>query len=64
VEKQAVSETEPEPLIKLEEEMEYKKDNVVNLAQALKETIPVEFKERAQRAVQDSAKIAKEGKRR
>jgi hypothetical protein len=27
VEKQAVSETEPEPLIELEEEMEYKKDN-------------------------------------
>ncbi len=64
VEKQAVSETEPEPLIKLKEEMEYKKDNVVSLAQALKETIPVEFKERAQQAVLDSAKIAREGKRR
>jgi hypothetical protein len=63
VEKQAVSETEPEPLIELKEEMEYKKDNVVSLAQALKETIPVEFKERAQGAVQDSAKIAREGKR-
>jgi hypothetical protein len=55
VEKQAVSETEPEPLIELAEEMEYKKDNVVSLAQRLKDTIPVEFKERAQRAVQDSA---------
>jgi hypothetical protein len=64
VEKQAVSETESELLIELEEEMEYKKDNVVSLAQARKETIPVEFKERAQRAVQDSAKIAREGKRR
>jgi hypothetical protein len=63
VEKQAASETEPEPLIELEEEMEYKKDNVVSLAQALKETILVEFKERARRAVQDSAKIAREGKR-
>jgi hypothetical protein len=31
VEKQAVTETEPEPLIELEE-MEYKKDNVVSLA--------------------------------
>jgi hypothetical protein len=43
--------------------MEYKKDNVVSLAQALKETILVEFKERARQAVQDSAKIAREGKR-
>jgi hypothetical protein len=64
VEKQAVSETEQEPLNELEEEMEYKRDNVVSLAQALKETIPAEFKERAQRAVQDSAKITREGKRR
>jgi hypothetical protein len=40
VEKQAVTETEPEPLIELEEEMEFKKDNVVSLAQALKETMP------------------------
>ncbi len=48
VEKQAVTETEPEPLIELEEEKEYKKDNVVSLALALKETIPAEFKERAQ----------------
>jgi hypothetical protein len=62
VEKQAASEMEPEPLIELEEEMEYEKDNVVSLAQTLKDTIPVEFKERAQRAVQESAKIAKEGR--
>jgi hypothetical protein len=41
VEKQAVSETELELLIELEEEMENKKDNVVSLAQALKDTIPV-----------------------
>jgi hypothetical protein len=64
VEKQPVSETEPEPLIELEEGMEYKKDNVVSLAQTLKDTIPVEFKERAQQAVQDSAKKAKEDRRR
>jgi hypothetical protein len=37
---------------------------VVSLAQVLKETIPAEFKERAQQAVQDSAKITREGKRR
>jgi hypothetical protein len=48
VEKQAVNETEPEPLIELQEEMEYKKDNVVSLVQTLKDTILVEFKERAQ----------------
>ncbi len=64
VEKQAATETEPEPLIELEEEMEYKKGNVASLAQALKETIPAEFKERAQQAMRDSAKIAEEGRRR
>jgi hypothetical protein len=64
VKKQAVTETEPEPLIELEEDMEYKKDNVVSLAQALKETVPAEFKERAQQAILDSAKIAREGKHR
>jgi hypothetical protein len=53
VEKQATSEMEPELLIELEEEMEYKKDNMVSLAQALKETILVEFKERARQAVKD-----------
>jgi hypothetical protein len=64
VEKQAATETEPEPLIELAEEMEYKKGNVASLAQALKETIPVEFKERVQQAIQDSVKIAEEGRRR
>jgi hypothetical protein len=60
VKKQAVSETEPEPLIELGEEIEYKRDNVVNLAQMLKENMPNEFKERA---LQDSAKMAKDGQR-
>ncbi len=63
MEKQAISKTEKEPLIKLGEEIEYKGDNVVNLAQMLKEDIPDEFKERAQRALQESAKMAKEGQR-
>jgi hypothetical protein len=58
-----VSEAEPESLIKLREEIEYKRDNMVNLAQMLKENMPNEFKERAQRALQDSAKMAKEGQR-
>jgi MoaA/NifB/PqqE/SkfB family radical SAM enzyme len=61
VEKRAVSETETEPLIKLAEEIEYRRDNVVNLAQMLKEDIPNEFKECVQRALQESAKMAKEG---
>jgi hypothetical protein len=36
---------------------------MVNLVQMLKENMPNEFKERAQRALQDSAKMAKEGQR-
>ncbi len=63
LEKQAAVETESEPLIELAEEMEYKKGNVVSMAQALKETIPADFKERAQQAVRDSAEIAEEGRR-
>ncbi len=63
VEKQAVSETEPEPLMNSERKIEYKRDNVVNLAQMLKENMPNEFKERAQRTLQDSTKMAKEGQR-
>jgi hypothetical protein len=42
--------------------MEYKKGNVASLAQALKETILAEFKERAQQAIRDSTKIAEEGR--
>jgi hypothetical protein len=34
---------------------------VVNLAKMLKEDAPEEFKERAQRALHESAKMAKEG---
>ncbi len=49
VEKQAVSETEPEPLIELSEEIEYRRENVANLAKMLKENAPEEFKERSQR---------------
>jgi MoaA/NifB/PqqE/SkfB family radical SAM enzyme len=59
VEKQAVSDVEPKPLIELGEEIEYKKDNVVSLAQTLKENIPNELKERVQRALQDSTKMAR-----
>ncbi len=63
VEKQAVSEKEPELLIELGAEIEYRRDNVVNLAQMLKEDMPEEFKESAQKALQESAKMAKEGQR-
>jgi hypothetical protein len=61
-EKQAASETEPEPLTELAEEMEHRKDTVESLGQSLRETIPAEFKERAQQAIQDSIKIVEEGK--
>jgi predicted HicB family RNase H-like nuclease len=62
-EKQAISETEPAQLIELEEEMEQRKDTMEGLGRSLKETVPTEFKERAQQAVQDSMKIVEEGKR-
>jgi hypothetical protein len=62
LEKQAATETETQLLNELEEELEYEKGNVASLAQTVKETIPAEFKERAQQAIQDSAKIAEEGK--
>ncbi len=62
-EKQATLETEPEPLIKLAEEMKHRKDTMESLGQLLKETIPAEFKERAQQAVKDSVQIVEEGKR-
>jgi hypothetical protein len=61
--KQIIAEAEPEQLIELEEEMEQRKDTVEGLGRLLKETIPAEFKERAQQAVQDSIKIMEEGKR-
>jgi hypothetical protein len=61
--KQAVSEAEPEPLIELGEEIEHRRENMVNLAKMLKENVLEEFKERAQRALHESAKVAKEGQR-
>jgi hypothetical protein len=61
--KQTVAEAETEQLIELEEEMEQRKDTVEGLGRSLKETIPAEFKERAEQAVQDSIKIVEEGKR-
>jgi hypothetical protein len=62
-EKQTISKTEPEQLIKVEEEMEQRKDTVEGLGRSLEEAIPAEFQERAQQAVQDSIKIVEEGKR-
>jgi hypothetical protein len=64
VEKQAIAEMEPEPLIELGEEIEYRRENMANLAKMLKGNIHEEFKERAQRALDESAKMAKEGQRR
>ncbi len=62
VEKQAAAETEPEPLIELGEEIEYRRENVANIAKLLTGDIHEEFKERAQRALDKSAKVTKEGR--
>ncbi len=61
--KQTIAEAETEHLIELEEEMEQRKDTVEGLSRSLKGTIPAEFKERAEQAVQDSIKMVEEGKR-
>ncbi len=42
--------------------MEQRKDTLGDLGRSLKETVPAEFKERAEQAVQDSIKIVEEGK--
>jgi hypothetical protein len=62
VDKQTATETEPEPLIELREEIEYRRENVANIAKLLKGDIHEEFKERAQRPLDESAKVAKEGR--
>jgi tRNA G10 N-methylase Trm11 len=61
--KQTVAEAETEHLIELEEEMKQRKDTVEDLGRSLKGTIPAEFKEQAEQAVQDSIKMVEEGKR-
>ncbi len=43
--------------------MEQRKDTVEDLGRALKETIPAELKGRVEQAVQDSIKMAEQGKR-
>ncbi len=49
--KQIIAEGEPEQLNEMEEEMEQRRDTVKGLGRLLKETIPTEFKERAQQAI-------------
>ncbi len=61
--KQIPAEAETEHLIDLEEEMEQRKDTVEDLGRALKETVPVELKERVELTIQDSVKMAEKGKR-
>ncbi len=61
--KQIPAEAEAELLIDLEEEIEQRKDTVEDLGRALKETVPVELKERVEQAIQDSVKMAEKGKR-
>ncbi len=62
VEKQAAVETEP-PLIELGKEIEYRRDNVTNVAKLLKGNIYEEFKKRAWMSLDESVKAAKEGRR-
>jgi hypothetical protein len=64
VERQAADETEPSPLIELGEEIEYRWDNVVSIARLLKGNVHEEFKERAQRALDESVEAARVGKQR
>jgi hypothetical protein len=61
--KQIPAEAEAETLFDLEEEMEQRKDTVEDLGWELKETVPAEFKERVEQAIQDSVKMAEKGKR-
>ncbi len=63
VEKQAAVETEPGLLIELGEEIVYRRENVANIAKLLKGNIHEEFKERAQRFLNESVKAAKEVQR-
>ncbi len=61
--KQIPAEAEAELLIDLEEEMGQRKETVEDLGRVLKETVPAELKERVEQAMQDSAMMAKKGKR-
>jgi hypothetical protein len=61
VERQAADETEPGPLIELGEEIKYRQDNVTSIARLLKGNIHEEFKERAQRALDESMEAARVG---
>jgi hypothetical protein len=64
VEKQTAEEREPGPLIELGKEIEFRRDNVASIARMLKGNIHKELKERAQRALEKSVKVAKEGQQR
>ncbi len=61
--KQIPAEAETELLIDLEEEMGQRKETVEDLGRVLKETVPAELKDRVEQAMQDSAMMAKIGKR-
>jgi hypothetical protein len=61
--KQIPAEAEAELLIDLEEEIGQRKETVEDLGRVLKETAPVELKERVEKAIQDSVMIAERGKR-
>ncbi len=58
-----IMEDQAELLIDLEEEMGQRKETVEDLGQVLKETVLAELKDRVEQAMQDSAMMAKKGKR-
>jgi hypothetical protein len=61
MERQDADETELGLLIELGEEIEYRWDNVTSIARLLKGNIREEFKERAQRALEESVEAARVG---
>jgi hypothetical protein len=61
MERKVADEMEPCPLIELGEEIEYRRDNVMSIARLLKGNIYDEFKERAQRALEESVEAVRVG---
>jgi hypothetical protein len=63
VEGRGAEEAESNLLIELGEEIEYSQDNVASIARMLKGNIHEEFKEKAQRALDESVEAARVGQR-
>jgi hypothetical protein len=61
--KQIPAEAEAEVLLDLEEEIGQRKETVGDLGRALKETAPVDLKDRVQQVIQESVVMAQKGRR-